>query len=114
MTKTIARDALKGHIDAGDAVTIVEALPEKYFNKAHLPGALRINPDEVADKAPRLLPDKAARIVVYCADAACRNSAQVADALTAMGYADVLEYVEGKADWIAAGFPVEGLGRRAA
>lgn len=104
----ITRDAVKRHLDNGDSIILVEALPAKSFNEAHLPGALQINHDEVAAKAPKLLPDKAARIVVYCANAECRNSAKAAGALAALGYTDVHEYVDGKADWRAAGLPTVG------
>jgi len=103
--RTIERDAVKRHLDNHDPIVLVEALPAKYFNAAHLPGAVQINHDEVAAKAPALLKDKDARIVVYCANAACRNSTKAADALEALGYTNVHEYVEGKADWQAAGLP---------
>jgi len=104
----ITREAIKRHLDRGDPIVLVEALPAKSFNQAHLPGALQINHDEVAQKAPALLPDKGAKIVVYCANKECRNSAKAAGALEALGYTDVHEYVEGKADWQAAGLPTAG------
>jgi rhodanese-related sulfurtransferase len=54
-----------------------------------------------------VLPDKHAPVVVYCASATCKNSHQAAEALIAIGYEDVHVYVEGKADWKAAGLPLE-------
>jgi rhodanese-related sulfurtransferase len=108
--RTIERDAVKRHLDNGDPMVLVEALPAKYFNEAHLPGALQINHDEVAAKAPKLLPDKGAKIVVYCANTACQNSTKAARALQDLGYTDVHEYVEGKADWQAAGLPTANGG----
>jgi rhodanese-related sulfurtransferase len=102
---TIERDAVKRHLDNADPVVLVEALPAKYFNAAHLPGALQINHDEVAEKAPTLLKEKGAKIIVYCANTACANSSKAAHALEELGYTYVHEYVEGKADWQAAGLP---------
>jgi len=107
MTAKITREELKRRIDAGDDLTLAEALPARYYARAHLPGALNLPHDRVDELAPSLLPGKDRTVVVYCASAACRNSGIAAEALRRLGYTDVLEYVEGKEDWIAAGHPVE-------
>ena len=86
---------------------LVEALPRRYFDQGHLPGALNINVDEVATKAAFLLPEKDAPVVVYCASATCSNSDQVAVKLRALGYADVAVYKGGKAEWTDAGYFLE-------
>ena len=67
MTKTITRDELKQKIDRQDDFTLVETLPVAAYDHAHLPGAINLPPDRVAELAPNLLPDKNADIVVYCA-----------------------------------------------
>ena len=54
-----------------------------------------------------LPPDKAAEIVVYCANGPCRNSGLAARRLAEIGYTNVHDYDAGKADWIEAGLPVE-------
>ena len=115
MVPKITRDELKAKLDRGDRIVLVEALPEPYYRKSHLPGALNLPHDEVDALAPALLPDKGAEIVVYCANLPCQNSEIAADRLTELGYANVREYAEGKQDWIDAGFPTEsGLPARAA
>jgi rhodanese-related sulfurtransferase len=68
MTPTISRDELKASMDRGDHFTLVETLPEMYYRKAHLHGAINLPPDRIAELAPKLLPDKNADIVVYCAN----------------------------------------------
>ena len=103
---TITRDELRDAIEAGE-VTVVEALGPKYYEDAHLPGAINIPHTEVRALAPTLLPDKDAAIVTYCASTTCPNSEVAAKVLTKLGYTNVREYVEGKADWQEAGFPVE-------
>lgn len=70
--------------------------------------------DEVDRLAPSLLPDRDAEIVVYCANGPCPNSGIAAARLEELGYGNVADYHEGKAEWIAAGLPVEGRGRAAA
>lgn len=105
---TIAREELKRRLDAGEDITVVEALPASYYGPEHLPGAINIPHDAVREQAPELIPDKAAMVVVYCANTRCANSRIAAETLDAMGYKRVFEYVEGKADWKEAGYPTEG------
>jgi rhodanese-related sulfurtransferase len=109
----ITREELKSALESGLKPTLVEALPEKYWREGHLPWALQIDYTDVADKAKELLPDKGARIVVYCASTECQNSTKAARTLEELGYRDVYEYVEGRQHWIEAGLPlVSGNGKR--
>ncbi len=114
MTATITRDEIKTRLDRGEPITLVEALPPKYFDEAHLPGAINIPHDRVRELAPSLLPDRNALIAVYCASTECQNSKIATDLLRSLGYADAREYVDGKQDWIEAGLPVEASVHRQA
>lgn len=67
MAATITRDELKAKFDRGDGFTLVETLPAQTYHHAHLPGAINLPPDQVAELAPTLLPQKTAEIIVYCA-----------------------------------------------
>ncbi len=67
MSATISRDELKHKIERHDKFLLVETLPQNSYEHAHLPGAINLPPDHVRELAPRLLPDKSAEIVVYCA-----------------------------------------------
>jgi rhodanese-related sulfurtransferase len=67
MVATISRDELKGKIDRGEKFTLVETLPEYMYGQGHLPGAVNLPPSHVRDMAARVLADKNAEIVVYCA-----------------------------------------------
>ena len=67
MVETISRDELKAKIDRQDLFLLVETLPEIAYQHAHLPGAINLPPDKVKELATKLLPDKNAEIVVYCA-----------------------------------------------
>jgi len=106
MIRTIERDELKRAIDADD-VTVVETLRDEHFEQGHLPGAIHIHFEAVAEQAPGLLPDRDAAIVTYCSNTACRNSELAAAKLEAMGYTNVRKYAEGKEDWEAAGLLLE-------
>lgn len=104
--KTINREELAVRLESRERPILVEALPEKYFRQWHLPNAVNINHDQVKKRAPELLPNKQAAIVVYCASATCQNSDMVANQLEAMGYTDVAVYKGGKAEWEEARLPV--------
>jgi len=106
MPRPISRTALKDLIDGGE-VTVVEALPASAFEHGHLPGAVHLGNDDVKGRAPTVLPDKDATVVTYCASTTCQNSAEAARELESLGYTDVREYIEGKADWEQAGLPLE-------
>jgi rhodanese-related sulfurtransferase len=67
MIKPISRDELKEKIDRGDSFLLLETLPATAYQHAHLPGAVNMPPDQVKLLANKLLPDKHADIVVYCA-----------------------------------------------
>jgi rhodanese-related sulfurtransferase len=65
-TPTISRDELKAKVDRGDPFRLVETLPGYMYRQGHLPGAVNLPPDKVKELAPKVLPDKAAEVVVYC------------------------------------------------
>lgn len=62
----ITRDELKQKMDAGEDFLLVETLGRTAFEHQHLPGAINLPPDRIAELAPELLPDKNSEIVVYC------------------------------------------------
>ena len=107
MSKVITRDELVSRLNAHPAPILVEALPEKYYNDWHLPGARHLPHDEVQRLAAAILPEKDVEIVVYCASETCQNSHIAANQLAGMGYTNVSVYAGGKKDWSEAKLPVE-------
>ena len=106
LTTEISRDDLYRDLTDATPPVLVEALGPAYYDDAHLPGALNMPPDQVDRLAPVLLPDKDARVVVYCSGT-CHNSEIAARRLEELGYRDVLVYLGGKEDWVEHGLPVE-------
>ena len=107
MIRRITRQEIERHLAAKTPMTLVEALPEKYYRQGHLPSAVHLPHDQVRALAPERLPDKHAFIAVYCANTPCQNSRIAAQTLEALGYSNVAEYVEGKQDWVEAGLSLE-------
>lgn len=109
----ITRDELKVRIGRGGDFKLVETLPPEQFREGHLPGAINLPPDQVLTLAPRLLPDKQAEVITYCASRTCHASADAARELIKLGYTNVRHYAGGKADWTFAGLPIERITSKA-
>jgi FMN-dependent NADH-azoreductase len=107
MTSTVTRTDLQALLAAG-TVTVVDALPQSYYDQEHLPGALNLVEDDVDSRAAGLLPDVTTTIVTYCSNPACGNSKAVARRLEKLGYTDVRTYPGGIQDWVEAGLPTQG------
>jgi rhodanese-related sulfurtransferase len=61
--KTITKEELKAKMDGGDDFVLLEVLGESSYQRAHLPGAIRLQDSSLA---PDLFPDKSTFVVAYC------------------------------------------------
>lgn len=107
--KIILKEELFELMENKEKFTLVEVLAEEDYASGHLPFAINIPVDKLADFAPRLLPDKDALIVVYCSGFLCTASTGATRALQSMGYTNVRDYKGGKEDWRVAGLPLVKL-----
>ena len=105
----ISRQELHDKMRDG-TVVLVDAQAHGWYEREHLPGALRADIDDVDALAAELAGDPASEIVVYCWSETCEASARVSADLAGRGFAGVRRYVEGKRDWLEAGLPVESGG----
>ena len=104
----ITREELWEKIESGDDFVLVDALSPISYAGAHLPGAVNIPPRSCDDLAARLIPAYDTEVVVYCAGPDCDSSVEVAERLLELGYRNVRHFSGGKAEWRAAGLPLEG------
>src|SRR6516162_9136272 len=95
----ISRTELQEKIQAGTPLKLVEALPAKYYQEAHLPTALNLPLDQIDEQAANLLPNKEELVVIYCASNTCENSATAAAHLGKLGYTNVREYQDERQPW---------------
>ena len=107
MTTQLTLSQLNERLTANRALVLVEALPEKYYREGHLPGARHLPHDQVAQLAGKVLPERDAEIVVYCASSTCQNSHIAARHLAQLGYTRVAVFPGGKKEWIETGFALE-------
>src|SRR5437868_6090913 len=85
----IDRVELKTRLDRGEPLVVLEALPERYYQAEHLPGAKLFPMERVDALAAELIPGKGAAVIVYCASLTCQNSHIAARRLRQLGYVDV-------------------------
>lgn len=77
-------------INSGEA-TVVDVRTDVDYDLGHIPGAILIPYDQVtSEDAQKKLPDKSAKIVVYCDYGGVSKNA--AEDLAAAGYTNVIEF----------------------
>jgi len=102
--KSVSPTYLFRRVQAG-GVTVVDVNSCQSWSKAHVPGALHLDP--TAFSASDLPADRQAALVFYCSNPMCRKAPGAARRAKAMGYADVSVLSAGIRGWLAAGLPVE-------
>lgn len=90
----------------GKPYTLVDVLEADQYSEGHIPEAVSLPGSQIDAAAPKVLPDKNATIVTYCASFMCHASTEAARKLTEMGYKNVLDYKAGKKGWQTAGLPL--------
>lgn len=68
-----------------------------------IPSSINIKDENTDAEVAKVLPDKNAMIVTYCANTRCTASPMLAKRLVKLGYTNVWEYPEGIAGWKTAG-----------
>lgn len=102
-------DAAKVQELSRSGAQVVEVLPRAEYEAEHLPGAISLPLKEMDGSAVAVL-NREKPVIVYCADQQCDQSPRAAKRLETLGFAQVYDYVDGKADWTARALPVERSG----
>ena len=93
-------EAMKGD----PAAILVDVRTPAEFAEGHLPGALNVELDRLADLAPSLLPDKNAHLLVYCRSG--NRSGFAVSMLKNQGYSRLVNMTGGIVQWSRQGYPV--------
>lgn len=88
--KKINAKTAKEIIDSGEKITILDVRTRDEFSQGHIKGAVHLPYDQIPSKAAGVLPDKNAKILVYCASGA-RSSAGTRS-LVSLGYSNVSDF----------------------
>ena len=107
----ISPELLKVRLDAGDRLCIIDLLrfEEDPEGTALIPGAVRLDPNELRLKAMVVVPDNL-DLVLYCGSKNSFVSARVAVAMRRHGVQRVLVLTGGLAAWKALGYPLSFVG----
>lgn len=86
---------------------VIDTRSSAGWAQGRIPGALHIPGPELADRAPTMLPDRDADIVVYCWGPGCNGSTKAALTLASLGYRRVRELIGGFEYWAREGLAIE-------
>ena len=92
----ITAEEAKGIMDREEGYIILDVRTQEEYDQGHIPGAIQISHEEIAEKAEDVLTDKDQLILVYCRSG--RRSKMAAEILVDLGYTNIKEF-GGILDW---------------
>jgi rhodanese-related sulfurtransferase len=92
----ITAEEAKQIMDTEEGYIILDTRAQEEYDEGHIPGAIVIPHDEIADRAEEELPQKDQLLLVYCRSG--RRSKIAAEALVELGYTNIKEF-GGIIDW---------------
>ena len=103
--RSVAADDVLGWIETGTGPQLLDVRSEREFAEGHLPGALNIPYDKIAERIEEVASFKDRGLALYCHSG--RRAGIAAETLREAGF-DNLAHVEGDMQgWLAAGLPLE-------
>ena len=92
----ITAEEAKQIMDSEEGYIILDVRTQEEYDEGHIPGAVLLSHEEIAEKAEDVLTDKDQLILVYCRSG--RRSKLAAEALAELGYTNIKEF-GGILDW---------------
>jgi len=103
--RTVTLDEIKRRLEAHENYTLVDVREKDEVRQGYIPGAVFLPRGFLEQQAEQKLPDKNARLVVYCAGGV--RSAFASKTLQELGYQHVESANPGFIRWKDTGYPVE-------
>lgn len=91
----ITSEEAKNMMESGGVTVVDVRRPEEYAEK-HIPGAILVSNETIAEKSDEMLPDKDAVLLIYCRTGV--RSKQASDKLIELGYKNIYDF-GGIIDW---------------
>lgn len=91
----ITSEEAKNMMESGGVTVVDVRRPEEYAEK-HIPGAILVSNETIAEKSDEMLPDKDAVLLIYCRTGV--RSKQASDKLIELGYRNIYDF-GGIIDW---------------
>ena len=95
---------VKGRIDRGEALALIDVREQSEFASDHLPGAVHFGRGVLERDVEEAFPDTTQELLLYCGGGF--RSALAAESLGKMGYRNVVSMDGGVRGWREAGFPM--------
>jgi len=102
--KEISTSQLKDWMTTGRTFTLIDVREDNEWQAGHAAAAIHISRWTLSGKIGTVVPDKTARIVLYCLGGV--RSAAAAAALQKMGYTNVFSLAGGFKNYQLAGLPI--------
>ena len=96
VSMNITAEEAKRIMDNEEGYIILDVRTQEEYDEGHIPGAVLISHEEIAEKAEDVLTDKDQLILVYCRSG--RRSKIASEALVELGYTNIKEF-GGILDW---------------
>ncbi len=84
---------------AAGTIVLLDAQVPGWFEREHLPGAHRLDWNDLSGSARAAVPDTSTPVAVYCWNTTRTGSEIAAAELERLGYIAVHRYIGGKQDW---------------
>jgi rhodanese-related sulfurtransferase len=97
-------DQVKGRLDRGEKLCLIDVREESEYARDHLPGAVHLGKGILERDIEQRIPDAGTEIILYCGGGF--RSALAADNLRKMGYTNVLSMDGGVRGWRDKGYPL--------
>lgn len=105
----VTKEFVKKHIKSksnkkSSKVLIIDALPEEYYNKKHIKGAINLPADNnwTLESVMERLPQgthSTTPMIIYCYSAECTAAEKLYNKLNKLGFYNTMHYLEGISDW---------------
>ncbi len=102
--KEVSVGDVKKMIDNKDKIIILDVRDKDEFETGYIPGALNLSRGMLEFKINTMIPDRNARIIVYCG--VDLRGPLAAKTLNEMGYINAVNINGGLKAWKAAGYPI--------
>jgi len=102
--KEVSIAEVKKMIDAKENVIILDVTDKNEFDAGHIPGAINISRGTLEFKVAMIIPDKNARIIVYCG--LDLRGPLATKTMNDLGYKNAINMVGGLKAWKEASYPL--------
>lgn len=100
----ISTDELKRFIDSKEKIIILDVRTAGEYSRGKIEGSVNLPIDDIGENVEKLIPDKQAKIIVYCLSGS--RSVYAVDEMVRLGYKKVFNLTNGLLVWRAMNLPL--------